>query len=195
MRLWQREKVQVLLQGEVVTDPVPSEATCPVCDTPDGDHLDWCTPQAREQRPLKDLPEVHLTLEQTTRAAILASEIDPSPYRAARLIVHLQDENKVLREWHKEAVDAHSRIAEEIIQLRKRASTPPREYPDPVTAFEKLAAALPEGFQFPAMEPNTEPLTHQEIFTAVHHHASEIVRLTAAVPVQCKPETTEGGQK
>ena len=38
-----------------MTDPVPSKATCHVCDTPDGDHLDWCTPQAREQRPSKDL--------------------------------------------------------------------------------------------------------------------------------------------
>lgn len=22
---------------------------CPVCEMPDGDHLDWCTPQAREK--------------------------------------------------------------------------------------------------------------------------------------------------
>lgn len=36
-----------------MTDPVPSKV-CHVCDTPDGDHLDWCTPQAREQRPSKD---------------------------------------------------------------------------------------------------------------------------------------------
>lgn len=24
------------------------DRVCPVCDTPDGDHLDWCTPQARD---------------------------------------------------------------------------------------------------------------------------------------------------
>lgn len=40
-----------------MTDPVP-KAVCHVCDTPDGDHLDWCTPQAREQRPSKDLLNV-----------------------------------------------------------------------------------------------------------------------------------------
>lgn len=61
-------------------------------------------------------------------------------------------------------------------------------YPDPVTAFEKLAEALPAGFQFPTMEPNNEPLTHLEILSAVHHHANEIVRLTATVPVQCSPQ-------
>jgi hypothetical protein len=38
-----------------MTDPVPSKV-CPVCECPDADHYDWCTPQAREeQRPSKDL--------------------------------------------------------------------------------------------------------------------------------------------
>jgi hypothetical protein len=37
-----------------MTEQRPSQS-CPVCETPDGDHLDWCTPQAREQRPSKDL--------------------------------------------------------------------------------------------------------------------------------------------
>lgn len=40
-----------------MTDPVPSNSTCPVCETPDGDHLDWCTPQAREHLPSKELAE------------------------------------------------------------------------------------------------------------------------------------------
>jgi hypothetical protein len=35
------------------------------------------------------------------------------------------------------------------------------------------------------MQPNTRPLTHQEIFHAVNSWAAEIVRLTAAVPAQC----------
>lgn len=70
----------------------------------------------------------------------------------------------------------------------RAAPEPAHEYPDPVTAFEKLAEALPDGFQFPTMEPNNDPLTHMEILSAVHHHASEIVRLTAAVPVECPPQ-------
>jgi hypothetical protein len=77
---------------------------------------------------------------------------------------------------------------------RGSAPEPAREYPDPVTAFEKLAEALPDGFQFPVMEPNNEPLTHMEILSAVHHHASEIVRLTAAVPVECSPQPPRDGQ-
>src|SRR5688500_9101190 len=40
---------------------------------------------------------------------------------------------------------------------------------------------------WPEMEPDTSPLTHQEMFSAIHHHASSIARLTAAVPVECKP--------
>jgi hypothetical protein len=40
---------------------------------------------------------------------------------------------------------------------------------------------------WPEMEPDTSPLTHQEIFSAVHHHASSIARLTSAVPAECKP--------
>lgn len=74
------------------------------------------------------------------------------------------------------------------------APEPAREYPDPVTAFENLAKALPEGFEFPTMEADTSPLTHMEILSAVHHHASEIVRLTAAVPVECSPQPPRDGQ-
>lgn len=42
------------------------------------------------------------------------------------------------------------------------------------------------------MVPDTSPLTHQEIFSAVYHHAKEIVRLVECVPVECKPTPHSG---
>jgi hypothetical protein len=50
------------------------------------------------------------------------------------------------------------------------------------------------GIPFVGMEASTEPLTHQEIFSAVHHHASEIVRLTACVPAACTAQPPGDGQ-
>jgi hypothetical protein len=40
------------------------------------------------------------------------------------------------------------------------------------------------------MEPDTRPLSHMEILSAVAHHAREIARLTAALPVKCTPDET-----
>lgn len=97
------------------------------------------------------------------------------------------------------ALDFGARMPPAVIEeaaeiLEGLAPKPAREYPDPVTAFERLAEALPDGFEFPMMEPNNEPLTHMEILSAVHHHASEIARLTAAVPVECSPQPPGAGQ-
>jgi hypothetical protein len=50
------------------------------------------------------------------------------------------------------------------------------------------------GIPFVGMEASTEPLTHQEIFSAVHHDASEIVRLTACVPAACTSQPPGAGQ-
>lgn len=38
-------------------------------------------------------------------------------------------------------------------------------------------------------QPDTRSLTHQEIFSAVYHHAKEITRLTEVVPAQCAEES------
>jgi hypothetical protein len=46
-------------------------------------------------------------------------------------------------------------------------------------------SSRPRGLLAQQMEPDISPLTHQEIFHAVNSWAAEIVRLTAAVPVQC----------
>lgn len=53
-----------------------------------------------------------------------------------------------------------------------------------------VAALQAGGATFPQqMAPDTRPLSHMEILSAVAHHASEIARLTAAVPVQCTPDS------
>lgn len=46
---------------------------------------------------------------------------------------------------------------------------------------------LPEKVVPIWMDSDPSPPTHQEVFSAVHHHARAIARLTAAVPVECKP--------
>lgn len=46
------------------------------------------------------------------------------------------------------------------------------------------AAGSPFVQQFQA---DNTPLSHMEILSAVAHHAREIVRLTAAIPVACSP--------
>lgn len=43
------------------------------------------------------------------------------------------------------------------------------------------------------MEPDTRPLSHMEILSAVGHHAREIARLTETVPVKCTPDETNSG--
>lgn len=130
--------------------------------------------------------------DQEERAVAMANEMSKAywGYRpAARVIIHLQDEIKRLSRPAHEREPPHCSTC-----ACGLAPEPAREYPDPVTAFEKLAEALPDGFQFPAMEPNNEPLTHMEVLSAVHHHASEIVRLTATVPVECSPQPPRDGQ-
>lgn len=55
-----------------------------------------------------------------------------------------------------------------------------------------VAAAQAGGATFPQqMQPDNRPLSHMEILSAVAHYASEIARLTAAIPVQCKPDETQ----
>jgi hypothetical protein len=51
--------------------------------------------------------------------------------------------------------------------------------------FADQAEGLRQFKEACGMRPSESPVTHQEIFSAVHHHASEIARLTAAVPVAC----------
>lgn len=55
------------------------------------------------------LPECELTPEQEARAAAMRHESSWLGTNAARLIIHLQDENEVLRRWHKEAVDEYAK--------------------------------------------------------------------------------------
>lgn len=57
----------------LVEDPVPSKP-CSVCECPDGDHYDWCTPQAREQRPSNEwgIAEAFKTLKQLTEGSSAA---------------------------------------------------------------------------------------------------------------------------
>lgn len=45
-----------------------------------------------------------------------------------------------------------------------------------------------EPFAFPAMEPDTRPLSHTETFVAILHHAREIVRLSEVVTAKCTPD-------
>lgn len=56
-----------------------------------------------------------------------------------------------------------------------------------------VAASQAGGATFPQqMQPDTTPLSHMEILSAVAHHAREIARLTEAVPVRCSPVETVG---
>lgn len=61
----------------------------------------------------------------------------------------------------------------------------PSAGPSPVEAFQALQDALPDGFRFPTMDTNdASPVTQQEVVSAIHHHARELARLTAAWPPQ-----------
>lgn len=71
-----------------MTDPVPSNV-CPVCETPDGDHLDWCTPQAREQPPSKEWMDRWAALQ-------LANE-STQGIAASTLVCELVAENERLK--------------------------------------------------------------------------------------------------
>jgi hypothetical protein len=51
-----------------------------------------------------------------------------------------------------------------------------------------VALSQAGGVTFPTMEPDTRPLSHMEILSAVAHHAREIARLTQAIPVKCTPD-------
>lgn len=53
------------------------------------------------------------------------------------------------------------------------------------TPDETEAAPSFDPMPFVGMPPDDSPLSHQEIFSAVLHHASEIVNLTKCVPAQC----------
>lgn len=64
------------------------------------------------------------------------------------------------------------------------APEPPTEHGGSIMTLAECAEAE-SGIPFQAMEANTDPLTHQEIFSAVLHHASEIKRLTECVPATC----------
>lgn len=63
-------------------------------------------------------------------------------------------------------------------------ATPGAAKPEDAVIITAVSSG-PRGLLAQQMEPDTSPLTHQEIFSAVHYHAAEIVKLTAAVPAQC----------
>lgn len=163
-----------------MTDPVPSKATCHVCDTPDGDHLDWCTPQAREQRPSKEL----------TEAVAIANRLLDEPFADPD-----DDARTVARQFlrGREAIE-RLQVIEKLYNEQCEAGYARGSASEPAPAHGGRIMTLAEcveaegGIPFVGMEASTEPLTHQEIFSAVHHHASEIVRLTAAVPAQCSSQ-------
>jgi hypothetical protein len=76
---------------------------------------------------------------------------------------------------------------------RSRPSYAPAAHGGRIMTIAECAEAE-GGIPFVDMEASTEPLTHQEIFSAVHHHASEIMRLTAAVPAQCSSQPPGAGK-
>jgi hypothetical protein len=83
-----------------------------------------------------------------------------------------------------------------VIMLRElkswRASQPPSpEHGGRPMTMRECMDAEDGGIPFVGMEPSTEPLTHQEIFSAVLHHANEIRRLTECVPAACSGSTKE----
>lgn len=141
---------------------------CPVCETPDGDHLDWCTPQARgektEQRPSKD--------QLSVRLRNLFEDVRCDPLDYGELVAEV------------ERLEITAAVDERLDRVERELA--PVHGGRIMTLAECVEAE--GGIPFVGMEASTEPLTHQEIFSAVHHHASEIVRLTAAVPAQCSSQ-------
>jgi hypothetical protein len=97
-----------------------------------------------------------------------------------------------LDEW--EACDTCARVRELIEMIDAvPAPEPAVEHGGRIMTLAECVEAE-GGIPFQAMEASTEPLTHQEIFSAVLHHANEIVRLTACVPAACTSQPPRDGQ-
>jgi hypothetical protein len=108
--------------------------------------------------------------------------------------VILQDGNRatVTFETAEEAETAFDYM-HDLGSIERPTSEPKSEHGGRIMTLAECVEAE-GGIPFVGMEASTEPLTHQEIFSAVHHHASEIMRLTAAVPAQCSSQPPGAGK-
>lgn len=132
------------------------------------------------------LPSKELTWAERVDAAKSFNDVLAVAREMSYEVERLAADNKRLA---KEAHEWWSALAE-ALKSKPTASAhePAREYPSPAEAFEKLAAALPEGFDFPAMDTSdASPVTQQEIVSAIFHHARELTRLTETWPAQPPP--------
>lgn len=107
-----------------MTEQGTTKEECHVCDTPDGDHLDWCTPQAREQRPSKEWMARWAALQlanestQSIAASTLCCELVAENARLSKQLADTQTRERQLVQ----SVETRDR---ELDELAKPAHEPP----------------------------------------------------------------------